>query len=577
MIERSLKSRASRRVHAPASPTQIGATGTAASVRGFTSERAADASNRTRACIGAVKCGKIPRGQHWLKKSSLRSDFLSQWHQLTVSFPLILGALFLLAGCEVGPNYHRPITEAPANWRWLKVQADSAVLDDRWWKSFNDAKLEELESMALEANQDIKLAVARVDEARALARVAKADFYPQISFNPSFQRSETSGASFIPGSTGGTIPGIRNPHNDFNLPLNLSFEADVWGRVRRSLAAGRDRAEASVADYRTVILTVTSDLASNYFLLHALDAETDVLQNTLKLRGESLKLVASQFKFGAIDALNVSRAKTDVSTTLAGIADVKRRREQASNVLAILCGKAASDFSVEFKPLAIQPPEIPAGLPSALLERRPDVTRAERTLAAFNEDVGVAKTAFLPRFALTSSAGFESQDLTSLFNWPSTVWAVAFNMAQPVFTGGRNKAQLEAARARYDQATAQYKQQVLIAFKDVEDALLDIQFLAEQAKALSDAVDESRQVTKLATIRYEKGQVSYLDVVDAQRIQLGVEQQATQVLGQRLAASVHLIQALGGGFGGDVCTLSISAPSAVPDVNRIDEKVEKKE
>jgi len=468
---------------------------------------------------------------------------MSQWRTYLLT-PLVL----LLSGCTVGPKYERPVVETPENWRARKAALIDVAQSGAWWQVFKDSKLDELESAALEANQDIKAAVGRVDEARAQARLNKADFYPQITANPNFNRSEQSANTFFPGSTAGPINGIRNPHNFFGVPFDLSYEIDVFGRVRRSVAAANDRAQASVADYHTVLLTVTSDVAVNYFLLHALDAESDVLDQTLKLRNKSLELVSSQFKFGAVDALDLNRAKTDVATNIAAIADVKRQREEILNVLAILCGKPASSFGVEIKPLAVEPPEIPAGLPSALLERRPDVARAERLLAASNEDIGVAITNFYPHFGLTSNGGFESQELSKLFNGPSAVWAIALNMAQPIFTGGRNKAQLEAAQARYDQSMAAYRQQVLVAFKDVEDALVDIQFRAEQAKALADAIASAREVTKLATQRYENGQVSYLDVVDATRSQLLVEQQGTQILGQRLASAVRLIKALGGGW-----------------------------
>jgi outer membrane protein, multidrug efflux system len=466
------------------------------------------------------------------------------------------------SGCKVGPNYQRPALETPIDWKWKKAQVEAAAIEDHWWRMFNDARLVELETLALDANQDIKLAVARVDEARAIARINKADFFPQFSANPSVQRSKDSDNTFIPG--GGSAKQL--PHNRFSLPIDLSYEADVWGRVRRSVAAARDRAEASIADYQAVRLTVATDVAVNYFLLQALDGEIDVLENTLKLRGESLKLVESRLKFGQINPLDVSRTKSDLATNIAAIADTRRRRESVVHVIAILCGKPASEFTLEHKPIAIEPPEIPAGLPSSLLQRRPDVIRAERTLQARNEEIGVAKAAFFPRIALTASGGFESAELHTFFNWSSAVWQVAGNLAQPLFTGGRNKAQLEAAQARYDQSQAEYRQQVLVAFKDVEDALLDIRFRAEQAKAIAEAVESAREVTRIATTRYENGEVSNLEVVDAQRQQLEIEQQATLIQGQRLAATIRLIKALGGGWSGDVTTLrEVPAEPPQPD------------
>ena len=471
-----------------------------------------------------------------------------------------------LAGCKVGPGYNRPAVETPETWHWKKLALQEMAQSgppESPWQVFNDADLNRIEELALDANQDIKAAVARVDESRALARLSRAEFFPQISAQPSFGRSDASGNAFFPGAPSGNIPGIRAPNNSFNIPLDLSYQADVWGRIRRSITAARERAEASVADYHTVILTVTSDVASNYFLLRALDADIDVLEHTLALRNESLKLVNNQFKFGVADSLDVSRAKTDVFTNEAQIADAKRQREEIVHVIAILCGKAASAFTIEFKPLAIEPPEIPAGLPSTLLERRPDVVRAERLLAASSEDIGVAVSNYFPTFGLTTTGGFSSSELSKLFNGPSAVFALALNMAQPVFTGGRNKAQLDAAKARYCEAEAAYKQQVLVAFKDVEDALLDIRMRAEQARSLAQAILSARDVTRLATTRYQNGQVSYLDVVDAHRIELGVEQQSTLVRGERMTATVRLIRALGGGWNFSCQYPLVTAPGAI--------------
>jgi multidrug efflux system outer membrane protein len=485
--------------------------------------------------------------------------------QLSSLSSLALVLAFLVSGCRVGPDYHRPEVETPVDWHWKKAALQDVAQSGPAWQVFNDPVLNDLETLAIDANEDIKAAVGRVEEARALARVSRADMFPQISAQPGFSRSEQSANGFTPGFSG-TIPGIRAPFNAFNVPLDLSYEADVWGRIRRSISASRDRAYASVADYHTVLLTVTSDVAANYFLLRALDADVDVLEHTLALRGESLKLVNNQFKFGVVDALDVNRAKTDLSSAEAALANVRRQREEVVHVLAILCGKPASGFKVEFKPLATTPPEVPAGLPSELLQRRPDVVRAEYLLAASSEEIGVAKAAYFPRLSLTSSAGFESEELSKLFNWPSTAWSFAANIIQPVFTGGRNRANLEAAKARYEQALAIYRQQILVAFKDVEDALVDIKYRGEQAKALNDAVEAARTVTKLAMTRYQNGQVSFLDVVDAQRQQLLVEEQAVLVLGERQTATVRLIKALGGGW--DVnCGLSLNATEVAPIPN----------
>jgi multidrug efflux system outer membrane protein len=436
--------------------------------------------------------------------------------------------------------------------------------------------LDELEAAAFEANQDIRLALARVDESRALARLSRADFFPQINAQPAYRRAENSNTVFIPalsaiaGQKGVTnIPGLRTPFNDFLLPLDLTYEADVWGRVRRSMTAARERSEATVADAHAVLLTVSADVAVNYFILHALDAQTGILQHTIELRKSSLELIEKQLAAGIANDLDLNRAKTELSTTEASLSDVKRQRNQVVNVIAILTGKPAASITLEIKALAGEPPEIPVALPSALLERRPDVVRAERLLAASSEDIGVSKAAYFPRFALTAAGGFESQDLTKLFNWTSTIWNFATNITQPVFTGGRNKANLDAAKARYAEALAVYREQILVAFKDVEDALVDIQSRAEQAKSVTDAIESSRKVTELSTSRYQKGQVSYFEVVDAQRQQLALEQQAAELLGQRMAAAVRLIKALGGGW---TMSTGMDVPLPLPPIEDAPEK-----
>ena len=501
--------------------------------------------------------------------------------------------LIALNGCVVSTKYEWPAVDVPSGFRWnqnapstsaalvapvspgeiVQVSAEqpstvgvapttvslpvpcvsNAGQNGAWWKVFKDAKLDEIEQQAFNANQDVYAAMARVDEARALARVAKADFFPRITADPNFTRSAGSANTFAAnGGIGGTA-GLgsrfaRTPRNDFLLPINASWELDVFGRIRHTYRASLERAEATVADYQGVLLTVSTDLATAYFQLRQLDLEAEVLARNKGLRAELLKLVESRFKLGAIDAIDVERTKADIAAIDASLADIKRRREQAANALAILSGTPASNFTLENMPLAGPPPAIPTGLPSALLERRPDVIESERLLAAACDEIAVARTAFLPRFALTSGGGFESQDLGTLLHGQSTFWNFITNMSAPLFGGGRNKAGLEAAKARYCQAAAEYKQHALIAFREVEDALVEIRFRNEQAAAIDLTITSAREVTRLTAKKYEAGQISNFEVVDAQRIQLDAEQQAAQLLGFRTLAAVRLIKALGGGW-----------------------------
>ena len=332
------------------------------------------------------------------------------------------------------------------------------------------------------------------------------------------------------------------------MPLDLTYEVDVWGRVRRSYEAAKEEAQASVADYQTVLLTLTSDVAQNYFLLRSQDAEIALLKGTVQLRKEALDLVRYRFEGGVANQLELSQAETDLATTEAQAIALEQRRAQLEDALAVLLGKPASEFSMPREPLGVLPPVIPAGLPSDLLERRPDVAQAERLMAASNARIGVAKAAFFPSIQLTGSAGFQSTDLASLFKWENRMWAIGSGLFTPIFEGGRIRANYEASKAQYEQAVATYRQQVLVAFRDVEDALAGIRVLADQAQAQARAVTSARRTTELATLRYREGLSNYLEVVDAQRTQLDNERGAVQILGQRFASSVLLVKALGGGW-----------------------------
>ena len=463
-------------------------------------------------------------------------------------FLVLVAPVFLsLAGCAVGPDYQRPPVEVPKNWK--EAAPRDAESRARWWEIFENPELNTLEAQALVANQTLKGAVARVEEARSVARISAADFYPTITFDPTASRQDFSANRLI------SIPHTNNnvgrfASNLFTVPLDLSYEVDVWGRVRRSYEAAKEEAQASAADYQTVLLTLTSDVAQNYFLLRSLDAEIELLKRTVQLRKEALDLVRYRFEGGVANQLELSQAETDLATTEAQTIALEQRRAQLEDALAVLLGKPASEFSMPREPLGVLPPAIPAGLPSDLLERRPDVAQAERLMAASNARIGVAKAAFFPAIQLTGSAGFQSTDLASLFTWESRMWSIGSGLFTPIFEGGRIRANYEATKARYDEAVAQYRQQVLLAFRDVEDALAGIRVLADQAQAQARAVTSAGKTTELATLRYREGLSNYLEVVDAQRTQLDNERSAVQILGQRFASSVLLVKALGGGWTG---------------------------
>jgi multidrug efflux system outer membrane protein len=366
---------------------------------------------------------------------------------------------------------------------------------------------------------------------------------PTIAFDPSYQRERYSPNQ---------VPGFGNvTANAFTTPFDLSYEVDLWGRVRRNFESSRAEAQASLADYYNVLLTLNSDVAQNYFSLRSLDAEIATVSSTVKLRHDQVRLTGGRFKGGVGNNLDMAQAKNNLATTEAEAASLAQQRDQLENAIAILVGRNPSAFKLpaltetNWEP---SPPEIPAGLPADLLERRPDVAQAERQLASANAQIGVAKAAFFPVLTLTGSGGFLSADVSSMFNWESRQWSFGPGISLPIFAGGRNRANYRRSQAAYQEAVANYRQQVLVAFGDVENSLSAIRHLAVQSEAQKRAVQSALQAAEFSTDRYRAGVVAYLSVVDAERDTLTAQQADAQLSGQRLIAAVQLIKALGGGW-----------------------------
>jgi multidrug efflux system outer membrane protein len=489
----------------------------------------------------------------------------------------------LLTSCAVGPDYHGPpaaekaapakFKNATAGGQWKVAEPLDDKAGGQWWTVFHDGTLDGLIQQGLAKNQDLRVAVARIAESRAAARVAAADFYPQVTLNPSATRQRTSntdaiqraalvgpnplagGASGAASGSGGSPTALAeqplsSTFNLFRAPLMANWELDLFGRVRRSSEAARATAQAAKADYQNMALSVSANVAVSYFTLRSLDAEGAVLERTIAARRESLRLAEERLQAGLINELDVTRARADVATDEASLYALHRTRGEMENALATLLGEPASDLKVGAHPLRAgdSPPRIPAGLPSDLLERRPDVASAERQLAAANASIGVAKAAFFPRITLSGAAGFESANIVQLFNWESRVWQAGADAAQPLFEGGRNVANLGAARARYEEAVGAYRGRVLTAFQEVENALNDLRMLAHQAEAQERAVAAARRALELSQQQYAHGSIGFLDVLDAERTLLANERVSTQVLGQRMQATVQLIKALGGAW-----------------------------
>jgi multidrug efflux system outer membrane protein len=483
---------------------------------------------------------------------------------------VLTGVSVLAAGCMVGPDFKRPEVEPPPR---FKSQADGEMgpsIPAEWWQLYRDPELERLIAMAQASNQNIRVAVARVDEARALARVAGSYLFPTIDANPQFSYNRYSGnrASTV---TGKKIASGAS-RNDWLIPIDLSYEVDVWGRVRRSLESARATAAATADDVGVVRLTVETDVARYYYTLRSLDAQAQILADTVTAYEEQVRLLSVQLRTGLVSAIVVHQAEAQLQTTRAQLRDVQRARADQEHALAILCGRPAPSFTVAANPLhESAPPAVPPGLPAQLLTRRPDVAEAEHNVRAANAQIGVATAEFYPRFTITSSAGFESMDISTVFNWQSRVASIMPAISIPIFQGGRLRANLAASRARYEQTVGTYVNQVLIAYGDVEDALTDLHAFSDEVGRLRDAVGASQSYLRLAHVQYRQGLTDYLIVIDAERTLLANQLSLAQAVNLQMAASIHLIKSLGGGWNPVEDLASVqrtSGPSTVSGTSR---------
>ncbi len=460
----------------------------------------------------------------------------------------ILGLAGVLGACKVGPDYQKPDVSAqlPAAWRWQAAAPRDNQPKGDWWRVFRDAELDRLEGRAVANNPGVQAAVARVDQARAAARSTAAEFFPDIRIKSSADRERTSGN--LPTPVPVSIPSSQL--NSFRSVLDLSYEIDLWGKVRRSFESARAQSEASIADYQGVLLTLTGDVASNYYLLRAYDAELGALRETIDLRGQALDVIQQRLAAGTVGEVDLARARTELATAKAEMADVKRLRQETADTLAVLCGEPASTFGVKERPISGSPPGIPAGLPADLLERRPDVASAERLVAARNAEVGVAVANYFPAVKLTGDAGFLSKNASNLFSADSKVWSIGPEISLPVTGYALIGAKVRQTKAAREEAIGNYRQAVLGAVKDVETSLTQIRYRREQAAAQEEALAAAGQSTKLIRSLYESGSVSYLELLDAERTHLQLQRQAAQTRAQRYVATVRLIKAMGGGWNG---------------------------
>jgi outer membrane protein, multidrug efflux system len=472
-------------------------------------------------------------------------------------FPSCL-ILSLLSGCAVGPNYHRPAalgtnamppayTEGmPTNASiWKPAEPSAHLPKGPWWEVFGDPELNRLETLATANNQQLAAAYANLQQARATVGVARSAFWPQIAATPEAFRQRISANQ----SLGAASSSRGSTFNTFSVPLDATWEIDLWGRVRRSVESTRASLAASADDLESSKLSIQAEVAIDYIALCSLDAQQRVLEATTDAYRRSLELTQNRRKGGIATDLDVSQAETLLRGTEAQIPAVQLQRATALHALATLCGWDAISFAVNAPTnIALVAPGIPLGIPSELLERRPDISAAERRVAAANAQIGVATAAFFPTITINGLAGFQSIDAAKLFDWESRVWSIGPSLSWPIFTGGRNRAQLQFARAGYDATVANYRQTVLSAFQDVEDRLFAQRLLTEQYEKETAALKSARRSVEISMTKYKGGVITYLDVVIAQSSALNHEQTVVQLEGQRLAAVVSLIKALGAGW-----------------------------
>jgi multidrug efflux system outer membrane protein len=467
---------------------------------------------------------------------------------------ILRGALVLLAcalaGCEVGPNYARPKIEEPAAFNSQPETRPAPPIAAEWWRLYHDNELTQLIAKANESNQNLRQAVARVDQARALARVAASFLLPTVTADPSYTRVHTSANQ--PSVLTGAASGSSATYNDWQIPFDLAYEIDVWGRVRRSVEASAAQATATADDLAVVRLTVTTDVATDYYALRALDAQEQIYQQTVAAYSDQVRLVSAQLNNGLVAPTDMYQAQAQLEATQAQLRDVQRARADEEHALAILCGRPASSFSVLANPLLeAAAPVVPAGLPGQLLTSRPDVAEAEQNVIAFNAQVDVATADFYPTFTLTGTAGFESASAEHILDWQSKVASIGPSISVPIFEGGRLESNLAAVKAEYQQSVAAYVNQVLIAYGDVEDALTDLHAITDEVDRMRAAVEASQNYLKIARVQYKQGLVDYLIVIDAERTMLANQLTLSQDVNQQVAASIHLIKALGGGWSAD--------------------------
>jgi NodT family efflux transporter outer membrane factor (OMF) lipoprotein len=462
----------------------------------------------------------------------------------------------VLAGCNVGPKYLPPTMTAPAAFKespaqfketdgWTVAQPQDAALRGKWWEIYNDPDLNALEDQLNIDNQNIRQAFENFMEARALVREARSQYFPTVAVGPSYTRTRTSsnvGSTTGTGSTGGKQSQV------FSLPGDVSWEPDLWDRVRNAVRASQYTAQLTAADLEVERLTEQASLAQYFFEIRGQDALQKLFNDTVEADRKALEVVRAAYDTGVGDQISVVEAQTTLESAQSAAINIGIARAQYEHAIAMLIGKPASAFSIPVRPITTAPPPIPVGLPSQLLERRPDIAAAERNMAAANAQIGVAYAAYYPALTISATGGMESSALKNLLDWPSRFWSVGPALSETVYDGGLRRATVNQYIATYNANLATYRQSVLTAFQQVEDYLATVRILSQQIRRQQEAVDSSETFVRLESGRYETGIDPYIDVVIAQTTLLSNQQSLAALEVQEMTASVQLIQALGGGW-----------------------------
>ena len=469
--------------------------------------------------------------------------------KLAVAAAAITAAL--LAGCAAGPDYRKPALDMPVTWKleapWREATPNDAAPKGPWWERFGDPRLNALQEQAIAGNAALAAAGARLEQARATLSGASGGLYPQAGIGVRAGRLEISSNRPL---NNYNSPQFSTVQNDFVPQLQVSYEVDVFGRVRRTIEGARASAEQSAIDLENVRLLISADLAAAYFSLRALDIEIDVLSRSIALQRRSLQLVTDRHDLGAASGLDVAQQQALLDTTLTQVDILGRQRSLFEHAIATLTGTPAPSFSLSVDLEMPTPPAIPLGVPSDILERRPDVASAERAMAVSNAQIGIASAAFYPSINLFGTYGYESRELATLFNTPSFIWSAGVSMFQPLFDAGRIQANVDFTTAGYAVTLANYRRIVLTAMQEVQDGITGRTRLDSAAAQAGKAIASANRALDLASARYEGGIATYLEVIVAQQALLNNERLAAQLLGQRLLASVFLVKALGGDWQG---------------------------